>query len=197
MDQAGHRHAEGAADRSALPGTYRVADGAAFPFAEALPLWCDASLPVLTDTARVYNAVITYTELAEHVQDRVGVRTKMLLPNWIGQVLEHVAAKCHRDGELQLTALCVHQDGTVGAGYAGAVGRYGGGLPADPELHAAAVRLECYRKYAPDVPLDGGVPRLTPQEQARRKAAALPPQDRFCPVHRTALPRSGQCDDCD
>ena len=178
------------------PGTYREADGSAVPFAAAVPLWAAAALPVLARTAGSYNRVITYSELGEEVQAQSGVRTRMLLMNWIGQVLEQVAAECERRDELLLTALCVRTDGTVGDGYAGAVARHFGGLPLDAEIHAAEVRLECYRRYATDVPSDGGRARLTSQEQARRRAAAPPLEPRICPVHHTALPQSGQCDDC-
>jgi hypothetical protein len=182
----------------ASPGTYREADGTAVPYSTAVDAWSDAALPVLLDTAHVYNAVITYKELGEavHVQERTEIRTRVLLMNWIGQVLERVAAECNRRGELQVTALCVHQDGTVGAGYAGAVGRYGDGVPNDPELHAAEVRLACYGKYAHDLPADGGRVELTRQEAARRRAAAPPPPIQLCPVHNTALPRTGVCDEC-
>ncbi len=166
------------------------------PYSIAVDSWSKAALPVLLDTAHVYNGVITYKELGEAVQQRTGIRTRVLLMNWIGQVLERVAAECNRRGELQLTALCVHQDGTVGAGYAGAVGRYGDGVPEDPELHAAEVRLACYRKYSHDLPTDGGRAQLTRQEAARRRAAAPPPPVRLCSVHNTALPRTGVCDDC-
>ena len=179
-----------------VPGTYREVDTSAVPYAVAVEAWSQAALPVLLHTARVYNGVITYKELGEAVQQHTGIRTRVLLMNWIGQVLESVAAECHRRGELQLTALCVHQDGTVGAGYAGAVGRYGGGVPDDPEVHAAEVRLACYRKYASDVPSDGGRAQLTRQEAARRRAAAPPPPVQLCPVHHIALPRTGICDEC-
>jgi hypothetical protein len=182
--------------RMPAPGTYLEADHSPVPYRSAVDAWSQAALPVLLDTARVYNAVITYKELGEAVQAQTGIRTRVLLMNWIGQVLEHVAAECHRQGELQLTALCVHQDGTVGAGYAGAVGRYGGRVPEDPEERAAEVRLACYRKYAHDLPADGGQAQLTRQEAARRRAAAPPPPVQLCPVHHTALPRTGRCDDC-
>ncbi len=180
----------------AQPGTYREADGTAVPYSTAVDSWSEAALPVLLDTARVYNAVITYKELGEAVQQHTGIRTRVLLMNWIGQVLERVAAECNRRGELQLTALCVHQDGTVGAGYAGAVGRHGYGVPDDPELHAAEVRLACYGKYAHDLPADGGRAQLTRQEAARRRAAAPPQPTQLCPIHNTALPRTGVCDEC-
>lgn len=180
----------------AQPGTFREADGSAFAFREAIPLWSAAALEALRDVAHHYNGVLTYAELGQQVQARTGISTRSLLMNWIGQVLEDVAIECRRRGELLLTSLCVHQDGMVGAGYAGAVGRHGGGIPSDPELHAAEERLRCYRKYAVDLPQDGGAARLTPQEQARRRAAAPPRVERVCPVHHTTLPRSGQCDDC-
>ncbi len=180
----------------AQPGTYREVDGTAVPYSTAIDAWSDAALPVLMDTAHVYNAVITYKDLGQAVQERTGIRTRVLLMNWIGQVLERVAAECHRRGELQLTALCVHQNGTVGTGYTGAVGRYGETVPTDPELHAAEVRVTCYRKYAHNLPADGGRAQLTQQEAARRRAVAPSQPVRLCPVHHIALPRTGLCDEC-
>lgn len=180
----------------AQPSTYREVDGSAVAYSDAIQGWADAALPELLATARVYHAVITYKELGEAVQRRTGVRTRVLLMNWIGQVLEGVAVECQQRGELQLTALCVHQDGTVGAGYAGAVGRFGDGVPEDPEVHAAEVRLDCYRKYAHDLPADGGRAELTSQEAARRRAAAPPKPIPLCPVHHMALPTTGICDEC-
>lgn len=47
------------------PGTFRDADGTALPYSDAVPAWSEAALPVLLDTAHVYNAVITYKELGE------------------------------------------------------------------------------------------------------------------------------------
>lgn len=178
------------------PGTYRISDHSAVVWHDAIAAWSGAAREVLLRAAHRYGAVVTYKELGEEAQAAAGIRTRSLLMNWIGQVLEEVAARCAAEDEVVLTALCVHQDGTVGDGYAGAVERYGGGRPSDPELHAADARLDCYRKYATDLPPDGGRARLTPQEQARRKAAAPPAAELKCSVHNTVLPRSGQCDDC-
>jgi hypothetical protein len=89
-----------------IPGTYRQADGSAVLFADAVHAWATAAMPALAQTAQTYNGVITYAELGEEVQERTGIRTRMLLMNWIGQVLEEVAPECERRGELLLTALC-------------------------------------------------------------------------------------------
>lgn len=178
------------------PGTWSEATGKAVKWPEAVGGWSAAATPVLEKVAHHYNGIITYTELADAVQATTGVRTKMLLSNWIGQVLEAIALDCLARSDVLLTALCVHQDGTVGEGYAKAAGYFLGGRPADPETHAAEVRLECYRKYATDMPAHGGAPRLTDQEEARRRADAPAPAPAMCSIHHTVLPKSGQCDDC-
>jgi hypothetical protein len=179
------------------PGTWSVSTGAAVKWPTAVGGWSAAARPVLLDVAATYNNVITYKDLAEAVQATTGVRTLVLLPNWIGQVLEAVALDCLRRDDVLLTALCVHQDGTVGPGFSSAASHFSNGItPDDPELYAADVRLLCYRKYAKDLPAGGGRPKLTPQEAARRRAAAPEPIPKLCPIHNTVLPRSGQCDDC-
>lgn len=68
----------------------------------------------LIATARVYHAVTTYKELAQEIQVDTGVRTRMLLMNWIGAVLGLVAEDCAKRGEPLLSALCVNQEGSVG-----------------------------------------------------------------------------------
>jgi hypothetical protein len=186
---------------TATPGTYREGDGSAVAFADAVAAWAVAARPALIDAARRYNRVITYGELGEEVQQRTGIRTRMLLTNWIGKVLGEVAAYSVKSGDILLTALCVHQDGTVGAGYADAVKMVEGTEPEDIEIHAAGTRLIAYRQYATDVPTDGGEPTLTPQETARRKAKAsrrvAERPARICPSCFTVLPASGRCDYCD
>jgi hypothetical protein len=198
--------------RSELPGTYQVADGSAVAFDDALNAWAAAARPALLAVAESYNRVITYRELAEDIQSAAGIRTRMLLTNWIGRVLGRVARDCQRRGEHLITALCVRQDGTVGPGYAEAAQWLDGVRPADPELHAAKERLKCYRTYAKDLPTDGGEVRLTPQEAARRRnpryrvsdysrpLAATPrprPTPELCPRCFTELPLSGVCNYCD
>ncbi|MET3806798.1 hypothetical protein ABIB25_003818 [Nakamurella sp. UYEF19] len=179
------------------PGTWNVGSGMPVGWSEAVAGWSAAATHVLLDVASTYSEVITYKKLGEAVQTRTGVRTRSLLNNWIGQVLESVALDCHRRGELLLTALCVHQDGTVGEGFAGAASHFSNGVrPADAELCAADIRLLCYQKYALALPADGGNSRLTREEEARRKAKEPLPPPAMCPTHRTVLPKSGQCDDC-
>ncbi len=178
------------------PGTYRESNGAVVSGKEALDAWSGAAIAVLRDTARRYNDTITYASLGKQVQECTGIRTRRLLMHWIGKVLGQVANTCHSANEVWLTSLCVHTDGTVGAGYAGAVADADGTSPPDSELHAAGQRLLCYRKYADDLPADGGTPSLTRQEAARRRAAQPAPAPKTCPVHHTTLPRTGQCDEC-
>jgi hypothetical protein len=120
------------------PGIFRVADGSAVTQADAVLSWADVARPVLIEVARSYHATISYKDLAEAVEASTGIRTRLLLQNWIGRVLGTVSSDCHRRNEPLLSALCVHADGSVGAGYAQAVrDAYGGDLPADLERHAA------------------------------------------------------------
>lgn len=182
--------------QSKTPGTWNVATGKAVKWPAAISAWSTAARAELLDVATTYHDTITYTELQDAIWDASGVRTRVLLPNWIGDVLEAVALECVKRDELLLTALCVHQDGTVGDGFAGAASHFLGAKPVDPDTHAADVRLLIYRKYASDLPPGGGVARLTPQVAARRAAAAPEPIPAMCPVHHTTLPVSGQCDEC-
>jgi len=178
------------------PPTHRVADGSSVAFPVAIEAWAEEAVTILRQTATAYLSVITYGELGESVQEHSGIRTRSLLVNWIGTVLENVARCCHEDGELLLTALCVHQDGTVGSDYAGAASIHEGQRPDDPEFHAAEERLRCYKKYARDLPDDGGRAQLTTQEAARRRARTPAAPAPRCAVHNLLLPRSGQCDYC-
>ena len=69
------------------PGTYRESDQSAVTFPDAIAAWVVVARPALHRTARTYNAVISYTELSEEAQATSGIRTKMLIQHWIGQVL--------------------------------------------------------------------------------------------------------------
>jgi hypothetical protein len=96
------------------PGTYSVSDGSRVEFAAAVAAWTAAAVPVLERVARTYHATISYKEPGEEVQHVTGIRTRVLLMNWIGQVLGGVSRISHRRGQPMLSALCVHSDGTVG-----------------------------------------------------------------------------------
>ncbi|MEJ5914373.1 hypothetical protein [Pseudokineococcus sp. 1T1Z-3] len=197
------------------PGTYRIADGSAVAFPDAVDAWARAALAVLTARARTYNATIGYGDLARALFARSGVATRSLLQNWIGDVLARVSDACADPGtdHPPLDALVVREaDGSVGAGYGDAVERHTGTRPADVDRHAAHARLQCYQALARDLPADGGQPTLTARStSSRSRGAGVPPRRRTvaapaappppppatCPSCHMQLPRSGQCDMCD
>lgn len=181
-------------------GTFSVADGSKVEFADAMDRWTPLAHEILVQTAGTYNRTITYKELAEEVQERSGVRTKSGLQNWIGRLLERVARRTADAGEQPLTSVCVKQDGTIGDGYLLAPRAVEDSPGADVEVLAAEHRLLCYRKYATDLPADGGTPTLTAQvakARSARAAAAESPPLRMCDLHHVALPATGICADCD
>jgi hypothetical protein len=182
------------------PGTYRVVDGARVEFADARAAWTEPAREHLIAVARSYNAMTTYRELAEDVQVRSGIRTKMLPWHWIGGVLGDVARDCHRRDEPLLSALCVHSDGTVGKGYALATRENYGIDPSDPDLHAAEERLRCYRHFGAVLPADGGRPQLPGKLASRRERARRRPMPETrrapCPTCFVELPISGECGNC-
>ncbi len=185
------------------PGTYRVSDGAAVDFADALNAWTTAARPALIRTTQKYRATISYKELAEEVQGRSGIRTLMLPWHWIGRVLGAVSRECHRRDEPLLSALCVHADGTVGEGYGKAiVENFGAPAPEDLDMHAAVERFKCYQHFGAQMPADGGSPALTKQVAAKRnrvraqKVNPVTASRPICPTCYLMLPLSGQCDNC-
>lgn len=189
-------HHEGMAP---APGTYRVSDHSPVEFSEALELWVPLAYNSLIATARRYNRWTTYLELTEHVQQVSGIRTRMLIGNWSGKLLERVAQLAADRGEVPLTSLCVHQDGTIGVGYMRAPKAVEVDPAADVDEIAAAHRLLCYTKYATDLPADGGKPALTPkvaEARARREAMSRPPA-KLCPDHFIELSATGVCSFCD
>jgi hypothetical protein len=184
------------------PGTYRASDGSRVEFSAALAAWTAAALPILERVAHIYHATISYKELGEQVQQSTGIHTRVLLMNWIGQVLGGVSRESHRRGQPMLSALCVHSDGTVGIGYGQAIlENYGGPLPSDLDMHAAEERLRCYQYFGADLPPGGGKPALTPQVASRRAWLARQTRDGArtqpcCPTCNLTLPLSGICDNC-
>lgn len=149
---------------NAIPGTFRESDNSAVPMSEAKVSWAEVARNELVRVATVYGGLITYGELADEVQTRSGIRTRMLMHYWIGDVLGMVARNCYRLGEPLLSALCVHADGTIGDGYGWAIDQtYGGSRPEDLDMHAAEERFKCYRHFGSEMPLDGGRPTLTPK----------------------------------
>lgn len=124
---------------------------------DAITTWTPLAREVLIETARRYRAVVTYQELADAVQARSQITADQLMAHWIGRLLERVAVDADDRGEPPLTALCVHQDGTIGPGYADTPSaRLEPGR--DVETLAAEHRFRCYQAYATDLPADGGEP---------------------------------------
>ena len=138
---------------------------------------------MLRDAATSYGATVSYKELASQIQWLTGISTKQLLHQWVGEVLTRVGARCAAADEPLLSALCVDTKGYVGAGYAGALAAAGIPTPDDSDAHAAEQRLECYRRWAGDVPADGGEAQVMApkkmraadgQEGRRRRGGASP-----------------------
>ncbi|MGV9710009.1 hypothetical protein ACWDTI_05035 [Gordonia sp. NPDC003424] len=170
---------------------------------DAIDAWVPCAVDLLTSTAKKYNGVVTYKQLADFVQTQSGVKHDALLPNWIGGVLAGVITHCEQEQILQLGALCVKEDGTVGDGYRHSAIAGGETSSLDDDQlddHAARMRLECYRYFGANLPPGGGEPTLTPRASAARerknrqsRADELP---RVCAVHFTVLPATGVCDEC-
>jgi hypothetical protein len=185
-----------------VAGTVRIADGTPVLFPDAVHAWVLAGRPVLEAVARRYGALITYKELAEEVQVASGIRTGAPMRRWIGRVLGGVALQCYREGTPLLSALCVHQDGTIGDGYAVAIAEtYGDHVgEGDIEMRGAEERLACYRYFGATLPSDGGHPMLAPDVAAKRerqrRRVAPPAQRPSCPVCHLVLPMSGRCNNC-
>ncbi|MDO5670120.1 MAG: hypothetical protein Q4G50_08965 [Corynebacterium sp.] len=183
------------------PGTWHVDDPTKrVDWQLAKDAWAEAALPELERVAGSYAASITYTDLAERVQQVTGYRTKVLLANWIGQVLEVVLRRTLEEDLPPLTSLVVHKDtGGVGDGYYNR--DHAQGSINDPGLLqriAAQDRLACYRAYCSDVPADAA-PQMTElfaERQARSTRRQDPPPERVCPTCRYVLPLAGVCDFC-
>lgn len=183
------------------PGIYLESTEAAVPFMEALGAWAPVAHEVLVETAGRYQGLITNAELSTIVQERTGIRTTMLLPNWIGKLLVRVGALSRQNGEPLLTALCVDIAQRPGPGYEDAVRESGEPVPEDPDQHAAEQRLLCYRRWAADLPADGGEATLTPKVLAHRnrpshRAPVTAETPVLCPDCFTVLPKTGTCSYC-
>lgn len=174
------------------PGTWRDEDGARVAFADALDAWVPVATSVLTEVAGTYGATLTYRALADRLWSETGIRTRSLLPNWIGDVLNRVSAAQSSDQPL-LTSLVVDAEGRVGPGYEGPVRRQEGRIPEDLQMHAAHTRLECYRTFGAQLPPDGGQPQLTPQQRAARARSAPTKRAVCCDM---VVPLSGECGVC-
>jgi hypothetical protein len=166
--------------------------------------WAKHAYEILTETAGRYDAVITYSELAEEVQRRSSLWTKSPMRGWIGTLLADLVRVSAAREEPALTSLVVHKDdGQVGPGYDAVMRLEGEPVVTDTlarETHAAAMRLECYRHWGADVPADA-----TPKVSAKlrvvrastpRTAAVEPRRGAVCPTCFMEMPVSGPCPNC-
>ena len=169
---------------------------------DAKAAWVPIARASLLRTAETYNAYTTYRDLAEELQNKSGIRTKQLIHYWIGRVLGVVSSDCYQLNEPLLSSLCVHQNGSVGAGYGVALDEtYGGTRPADLDQAAAEERLKCYGHFGAEMPVDGGQPTLTPmlaairnkEATAGRARTALEDVREICSLCHVRLPSSGFC----
>lgn len=171
---------------------------------QLLKAWVPAGYRILRETAGRYGAFVTSSDLAARVQADSG-RSGGARPTWVGQLLELVAMQAVRTGDAPLASLCVQSDLTVGDRYRRALAVSGAPMGAadDVERRAAEDRLECYRRYAGDLPEDGGSPRLlarAPRPGSTRstavKRAPERPAPAVCPTCFMQMPATGICDTC-
>jgi hypothetical protein len=145
---------------------------------------------VLLEAAGRYRALVTYKQLTAAVQQSSGITTTQPMHQWLGDVLGRVTDDCQSRGEPLLSSLCVTVQGSVGQGYADAVEHARGTRPTDPDEHAAAERLSCYRHWeATGLPRDGGTPLRTAHFTPVRKAAPRKAAPRKAADPRPAKPR--------
>ncbi len=185
-------------------GTWSVSDGSEVSYEDAVVKWTAVAVPHLETVASTYGSYVTYKEFGEAVQEAAGVRTKILVHQWVGKVLTAVTAGSGEADGPMLTALVVRQDQTIGAGYAKAAAARDGEVPEDPELHAARQRLACYERYGATLPSNGGEARFTPRVAAVRSGRLAsgaprpdPPKRPACPTCFITLPASGLCHNCE
>jgi hypothetical protein len=132
------------------------ANGSYVSNADALTAWTPVARAALLETARGYRAVLAPDALAARVQSATGIATEQPVGDWLGRLLDRVAAEAVRRDEPPLAALCI-----VGS---------------DSD-EAAEARLRCYRAYADDLPADGGSPaRVARAAPVRRSAPARTPR---------------------
>lgn len=135
----------------------------------ATAAWAQKTETVLEGVAANFGGWITYEQLAQQLFDETGYRTRMLLGQWIGQVLGPVQDATLTDGKPPLSSLVVGAaTGGVGDGYVNH--EHPEGFASSTERqHAAAVdRLTCYRTYCDHVPADAA-PRMTALYLAKQR----------------------------
>ena len=181
------------------PGTWHVSDPSIkVDWPVAVSTWAAATEPVLESVASTYGSSITYEQLGEQLFEQTGYRTRMLLGNWIGQVLGPVQTATLAEGKPPLSSLVVRAEtGGVGDGYVNHQNPRGFARFAERQQAAAVDRLTCYRVYCDHVPEDAE-PQMTALYVAKNtpKVNPAPPPPKICPNCFTVLPANGLCDYC-
>ena len=129
-----------------------------------LELWAEHAHDLLTETAQVVHLAITDADLARLVQERSGEASDMPHRSWLPKVLRIVAQRADEAGEPALTSLVVRSsDQKVGPDFdaALALDDVRPATEAQREELAAQARLDCYRRYAQELP-EGLEPNLHP-----------------------------------
>jgi hypothetical protein len=161
-----------------------------------------AAVLVLQEVASRYNRTITYADLQQQVGVLIHRPSGQQIRNWSTRVLRRVIRICEEQGHPQLTSLVVRSsDGGVGDGFKGALrgaDRDRIDEPHQLEVVAAEERLNCYRRYCPDLPEDAE-PTLTNVYKAHVARLNKPePRERpVCASCGIQLPATALCDDCD
>lgn len=199
-----------------LPGIWREGSRSeAIPLADAQQAWAAAAIPVLVDRAKAQKTV-TYSDLAERIQEVAQIRTTMLLSNWIGRVLNVVLHYAADKGLPSVTSLVVSStDDEVSTGFDAACLRTRGHKPSSKQQRhqwAAEDRQDCYRFWASSAEVTelGHRDRPRPAQMPRPAQAPRPKQTPrlpsvgqeavsrpVCPSCGTELPLTGRCDYCD
>jgi hypothetical protein len=161
-----------------------------------------AAVLVLQQIASEYNRTITYAELKEQVARLTHRPSNQPIRAWASRVLNRTIRICEAEGHPRLTSLVIRaSDGGVGDGFRGALHGSGRDRIEDSqqlEVIAAEERLECYRRFCPDLPEDAE-PTLTRGYQAhlRRQNRPEPRERPVCASCGLQLPATGTCDNCD
>lgn len=201
-----------------MPSYWRDPDHTPLSGDEAVRAWADAAHDLLATVASHYNKIVSAGEFTRRIQDLAQVRTDVATAEWFGRVLQQVVHRCHATGEPPLTSLIVNpRDGGVGVAYAEVLRLQGLGASnaLAREKHAAAGRLDCYLRYASDVPDNATAQLLLPAQRtvaatSRSRAAAQPrtarataahttpdkPLTRICPKCFLETPLDGECQNC-
>jgi hypothetical protein len=133
-----------------------------------------AARELLLGVASKFRATITDRELAANVQRRARISVSGS-DDWLGEILKMVVHVCHQIAEPPLTSLVVRsEDGHVGEVFDEV--RRTQELPlvsddAEREEVAAMARLDCYRRFAPEVPADAKPTAPTQSAAASRRVA--------------------------